>query len=235
MRFPRPAVLAASTAAAAVVLTMTGAVAAHAADSTPTPSSTAPMSTLTKAHDGTHDGPLAQLVAAGTITKAQADAVKAALKAQRSTDHSAHDAAKASALASLVSKGTITQAQADAITAAGREGVRDLITKGTITKEQAKAVGDAMRALRPAQPTPGAAGARLTSVLADLVSKGTITQAQADAIAAAKPAHLKGGPGTHESRHQSQNQRSTRIKGGTSGTPSRACPSSTPSPALTVN
>jgi ribosomal protein L19E len=123
-------------------------------------------------------GPLAGLVTNKTITRAQADAVWAAVRA-------AHDAQRVAdqkaVLADLVTKGTLTQAQADAIAAAkGRDAIEALITKGTITKAEADAVRTAFEAAEQAKRT-----AALTPVLADLVSKGTLTQAKADAIAGA--------------------------------------------------
>jgi Spy/CpxP family protein refolding chaperone len=130
---------------------------------------------------GAKGAPLANLVASGTITQAQADAIKAALDAQRTTNMAAHDKAEAAALAALVAKGTITQAQADAITTAGRGGVRDLVAKGTITQAQAQAIRTAMQDLHSAGM---GAGSKFNDVLAGLVTKGTISQAQADAIKA---------------------------------------------------
>ncbi len=186
MRLPRPTALLAATAACSAVLAVSGAAAANAADVTPTPLTSS--SPVTSSSQGDHQGPLAGLVANGTITKTQVDAIKAALEAQRSTDKTAHDKAKADALAALVSKGTITQAQATAITNADRHGLRDLVSGGTLTKDQLVAVMTAFKALMPAQGAPQL-NSRLSSVLSSLVSKGTITQAQADAIAAAKPAH----------------------------------------------
>ncbi|MEI8261897.1 MAG: hypothetical protein WCG77_10400, partial [Actinomycetes bacterium] len=64
---------------------------------------------------GPNGGPVGSLVQNGTITRAQADAVKTALEALK--------AGKTDKLASLVSNGTITQAQADAIKAAGKGSV----------------------------------------------------------------------------------------------------------------
>ena len=55
---------------------------------------------------------LRTLVQAGTITRAQADAIKAEF------DEYAKGDPRGTALASLVSSGTITQAQADAVAAA---------------------------------------------------------------------------------------------------------------------
>jgi len=206
MRLPRPTALLAATAACSAVLAVSGAAAANAADVTPTPLTSS--SPVTSSPQGDHQGPLAGLVANGTITKTQVDAIKAALEAQRSTDKTAHDKAKSDALAALVSKGTITQAQATAITNADRHGLRDLVSGGTLTKDQLVAVITAFKDLKSAQGTPQLTS-RLSSVLSSLVSKGTITQAQADAITAAKPAHgakgadagSRGGLGQHSVRH----------------------------------
>ena len=207
MRLPRPTALLAATAACSAVLAVSGAAAANAANITPTPlTSSSPVTTSSP--QGDHQGPLAGLVANGTITKTQVDAIKAALEAQRSTDKTAHDKAKSDTLAALVSKGTITQAQATAITNADRHGLRDLVSGGTLTKDQLVAVITAFKDLKSAQGTPPL-NSRLSSVLSSLVSKGTITQAQADAIAAAKPAHgakgadagSRSGLGKHGVRH----------------------------------
>ena len=60
---------------------------------------------------GPKGGPVGSLVQNGTITRAQADAVKTALEALK--------AGKPDKLDSLVSNGSIRQSQADAIKAAG--------------------------------------------------------------------------------------------------------------------
>lgn len=126
---------------------------------------------------------ITQLVTAGTITQAQADAIKAAATAAHDAKEAAHAKAKAAVLSGLVTAGTITQAQADAIAAAPRgQGVRQLVASGAITAAAAQQVHDAMKAAKAADATPR------TSVLPSLVANGTITQAQADAITAAKPA-----------------------------------------------
>jgi competence protein ComGC len=164
------------------MLVISGAATASAADS----SSTISATPLTPSVKGDHQGPLAGLVAKGTITQGQADAIKVALQAQHSTDKTARDTATADALAALVSKGTITQAQATAITNADRHGLRDLVSNGTLTKDHLMAVITALKALRPAKPM-SPLDSRLSSVLSSLVAKGTITQAQADAVIAAKP------------------------------------------------
>ena len=120
-----------------------------------------------RGHDGMHNGPLQALLQNGTITQADLDAVKSALKANHDSNRTEHEAQRkadqAAVLSDLVKKGTLTQAQADAIAAADRGGLRTLIDNGTVTRDQVKAF----------------------LVLNDLVSKGTLTQAKADAIAAA--------------------------------------------------
>lgn len=73
--------------------------------------------------EGSRGGPLTSLVADGTLTQAQADAVKDAVHSRRDDQraatradrHAAREAARAAALAALVADGTLTQAQADAI------------------------------------------------------------------------------------------------------------------------
>lgn len=153
-------------------------------------------------HGGMRGGPLADLVAKGTITAAQADAVKAALQASHdaneATEQADHEAAEAAALAPLVKAGTITQVQADAVVSADRGGLRDLVAKGTITKDQAMTIIAALRTAHEAQRADMQAEhkAEREAAIAGLVKAGTITQAQADAIIAAMP----DGPGMHLGR-----------------------------------
>ena len=140
---------------------------------------------------GTHNGegkaPLSSLVTAGTLTQAQAAAVKDAMIASHAARKAAHDNAQASALSGLVSAGTLSQAQADAIASTdGRQGLRGLITSGVITRELAREVHAAFRA------GMDAAAMKPAAVLDSLVSAGTITQAQADAIEAARPTRTHG-------------------------------------------
>ena len=138
-------------------------------------------------HNGSGKAPLSSLVTAGTLTRAQATAVKDAMAASREARIAAHDNAKASALSGLVSAGTLSQAQADAIASAdGRQGLRGLITSGVITRELAREVHAAVRARMDA------AAMKPAAVLDSLVSAGTITQAQADAIEAARPTRAHG-------------------------------------------
>ncbi|MFM1905736.1 MAG: hypothetical protein RIT32_532, partial [Actinomycetota bacterium] len=97
-------------------------------------------------------GPINGLVAAGTITQAEADAFHAAMKtaaeAKRTELKAAHDAARDKALADLVAKGTLTQAQADLIKTGG-SALRDALKAGTISYAQLGAVKDAMQAAKP--------------------------------------------------------------------------------------
>lgn len=121
-------------------------------------------------------GQESSLVTDGTLTQAQATAVRDAM-------HAAHEAQKDAALAALVSAGTITQTQADALEAAegDRGAMRALVTNGTFTTEQAQAVRDAMKANKSENRD-----VQRDAVLSKLVANGTITQAQADAIKAKK-------------------------------------------------
>ena len=130
------------------------------------------------------------LVTAGTITQAQADAFKAAMK----TKLDAKFAIKLNnVLTDLVSKSTLTQAKADAVKASSKtkKDLRDLVNAGTITSTEATAIKTALRAL----PKENITVIR-DEVLASLVSNNTITQAQSDAIKAAKAAWV-GKMGSH--------------------------------------
>ena len=158
-------------------------------------------------------GPLAALVADGTITAAQATAVHTALHAQRETTHASHEAemtkARDAALASLVAKGSLTQAKADAIKAAGRDGLRGLVASGTVTRADLQAVHDALEADRAANRAEHEAQMKAdrATALSGLVAKGTLTQAQADAIATALDQRAAdgrghGGPGGHGGGHR---------------------------------
>ena len=144
-------------------------------------------------------GPLAALVAAGTITSAEATAVSTALRAahdagrtQMQADHAAEHAA---ILDALVAKGTLTRAQADAITAGQRGGMRTLIANGTITQAQADAIRSAMTATRDQARADRDAQRRseTSAALAKLVASGTLSQAQADAVSAALAERPTGG------------------------------------------
>lgn len=130
------------------------------------------------------------LVTAGTITQAQADAFKAAMK----TKLDAKFAIKLNnVLTELVSKSTLTQAKADAVKASSKtkKDLRDLVNAGTITSSEATAIKTALRALPKEDIT-----VIRDEVLASLVSNNTITQAQSDAIKAAKAAWV-GKMGSH--------------------------------------
>ena len=130
------------------------------------------------------------LVTAGTITQAQADAFKAAMKIKLD----AKFAIKLNnVLTDLVSKSTLTQAKADAVKASSKtkKDLRDLVNAGTITSTEATAIKTALRAL----PKENITVIR-DEVLASLVSNTTITQAQSDAIKAAKAAWV-GKMGSH--------------------------------------
>lgn len=121
--------------------------------------------------EGKRGGPHSSLITEGTITQAQADAVRTAMQAS-------HAAAEAAALTQLVKDGTFTQAQADALAAVESKGGKGaLIADGTVTRVQLQALREAMQA---AQETTR------TKVLQGLVADGTLTQSQSDAMAAAK-------------------------------------------------
>lgn len=143
--------------------------------------------------EGQRGGSHSSLVADGTLTKAQSQAIRDAIHASQESEREAN---MASALKELVTAGTITQAQADAITANDASNIesmshkrgghlRELVAAGTITQAQADSVHEALHA---SKPTAAEREAQLTSVLADLVAKNTITQAQADAVKAHKTA-----------------------------------------------
>ena len=159
--------------------------------------------------DDRGNGPLSSLVSSGTLTSAQATAVKSALTAAHEEGRAEHQAekqgARDAALASLVAQGTLTQAQADAIAAADRGEMRDLVRSGTVTREQLRAVHDALKADRTESREDHRAerAADTAAVLADLVAKGTLTQAQADAVASAlaeRPGHGGRGHGSRGDR-----------------------------------
>ena len=127
--------------------------------------------------EGKRGGPQSSLIAAGTITQAQADAVRTAMQ-------SAHEAAETAALTQLVQNGTFTQAQADALAAVeSRGGKGALIADGTVTRVQLQALRDAMHAAHETTQT---------KVLQGLVADGTLTQSQSDALVAAKAEAGKG-------------------------------------------
>ena len=125
-------------------------------------------------------GAVTSLVTAGTLTQAQADSFKEAMK----TKLDAKFATKLNTvLTDLVGKSTLTQAKADAVKSASKnkKDIRDLVDAGTITASEAKSIHTALRALPKEEIT-----VIRDEVLASLVANNTITQAQADAIKAAK-------------------------------------------------
>jgi competence protein ComGC len=138
-------------------------------------------------NEGKRGGPGSSLIADGTLTQAQATAVRDAMRA-------AHATKKDAALAALVTAGTITQTQADALKAAvGERGaMRTLITNGTFTQVQIQALRDTLRSEMTVDRN-----AQFDAVLTELVSKGTITQAQADAIKAFKASRTEVGERGH--------------------------------------
>lgn len=167
MRRDRRTILATAAAAMVVIVSIAGA------------------TTATATPGGHHGrGPVASLVADGTVTQAQLDALKVALETARDSAHAAQDAARKAALAPLVTAGTITQAQADALLA-DRHGMHGLDEDGTLTDAQVKAVHDALKPLK--QTGQAQRATILDTALASLVTAGTITQVQADAIKAATP------------------------------------------------
>ncbi len=116
------------------------------------------------------------LVTSGSITQAQADAFKTAMKAKLDEKFVAK---LNSVLTDLVSKNSLTQTKADSIknSATSKKGLRELVQAGTITRSDAQLVHEAMKALPKEDIT-----AIRDQVLSDLVSKNTLTQTQADAI-----------------------------------------------------
>jgi competence protein ComGC/Arc/MetJ-type ribon-helix-helix transcriptional regulator len=120
------------------------------------------------------EGFLADLVTAGTITQAQADAVQKAFGGSRNegkgTDMQTMLTDK---LTALVTDNTITSEQSDAIIAALKEEQ----TARQAEMEKVKAMTQAEREAYFQNNKPAKEG-----FLADLVTAGTITQAQADAV-----------------------------------------------------
>lgn len=133
--------------------------------------------------------PLNQLVTAGTITQAEADAFRAAMqaaaKANREAAQAAKKAARDQALAQLVAAGTITQASADLIKAGGK-ALKDAVKAGTVTYAQLGAVRDAMLKVK-ADLNPVEL---VKTVTAQLVDQGKLSAGAAAAISAALPAKV---------------------------------------------
>ncbi len=148
------------------------------------------------ANEGKRGGLTSSLVANGTMTQAQATAVRDAMRA-------AAEAKKDTALAAMVTAGTLTQAQVDAFkSAAGvKSAMRTLIADGIFTQEQAQALRTSLKATMTADRE-----AQIDAVLSELVSKSTITQAQADAIKANKAAEGERGHGKGKPRGNSTSQ-----------------------------
>ena len=121
------------------------------ADSTNNSTVSIPKSSQTQSGrvDGGYKSHLDSLLAAGTITQVQEDAIQAALKTTMTPPNSDAHGPQAG-LAALVTAGTITQAQSDAMTVAmtsavkGPDGVKTaldaLVTAGTITQAQEDAI-----------------------------------------------------------------------------------------------
>ena len=156
---------------------------------------------------------MSALVADGTITQAQADAITAAKPAKGERGLRGGKGGKGkSPVAALVTEGTLTSEQAvtvkNALKVAGKATrtahLKTLVSAGTITQTQADALsskggirasvksGDmtreeakALHATVKGTDMPDR-GSRFATVMSALVADGTITQAQADAITAAK-------------------------------------------------
>ena len=188
---------------------------AHARNGNTSSPATSTTATTAPAPRG-HMGEFAALVAAGTITQAQADAFEAAERAGMDAARTAgtapdHAAIVKAALAKLVSAGTLTQTQSDAIAAVeaahpmpvGRpqddrapgHALAALISAGTLTQAQADAFEAAERTAMDAERAAATSSTRpdhaaiVKTVTDKLVAAGTITRAQADAIVTAEANH----------------------------------------------
>jgi len=127
---------------------------------------------------------LDKLVAAGTITQEQEDAVLKVFSPKEDGTGKPERDGKGP-MDSLVSEGTITQEQAEAISEAMKAArdsgkkmedvLAELVSAGTITEAQKEAILEKM-------PFKGEFKGEHKSPLDKLVSEGTITQEQADAI-----------------------------------------------------
>lgn len=140
---------------------------------------------------GKANGPLKTLVTAGTITEAEAtavkDALKVAVKAQQAEIRAAHKSARATVLAQLVAAGTITAAVAELIQAGSSE-LRSAMQAGDLTYAQLAAVRAAMIANRPAKT---AMKNVVAAVTAKLVTEGKLTAVKAEAVNAAIAAKVE--------------------------------------------
>ena len=139
------------------------------------------------------------LVAAGTITQAQEDAVLKIMPAdggKGGPGGPGPEGLRKDPMSGLVAAGTVTQAQADAIHEAVKTArdsgktIKDvldgLVAAGTVTQAQEDAVLKIMPADggKGGPGGPGPEGLR-KDPMSGLVAAGTITQAQADAIQSA--------------------------------------------------
>jgi len=153
------ALIAAPVLAATMLVSAPGAVAATSANTKPV-------------------GPVAQLIADGTITPQQLVAARVAIAKEA---EAARDAKRTAVLTPLVTAGTITQADLDAIVQAdGRVGLRQLIARRAITHPQAAAVRAALRGREVIDRA-----SVIDAAMADLVSAGTLTSSQSAALDAA--------------------------------------------------
>lgn len=144
-------------------------------------------------------GPLKELVTAGTITQAEADAFKAAMKSAASANRdevkAAHKAAREKALADLVANGTISQSVADLIKSGGKQ-LRDAVKAGTVSYAQLGAVRDALKVAKPAKDPVTDLVKQVTD---QLVAENKLSTAGAAAIVAALPANNENHFGKHRS------------------------------------
>lgn len=152
------------------------------------------QTTIEKRAMGKHDrGNLFEKeIASGTLSQTQADAIKAAMEANKTSDtHKKPEVI----MAELVAAGTITQAQLDAIeknrpTAPMGDHMKgerktpfaNAVTAGTITQTQADAIKAALDANRTSDTHK-----TMETIMAELVTAGTLTQAQVDALVKEMP------------------------------------------------
>jgi hypothetical protein len=173
------------------VLTVTGATSAFAADqagnSQQIVNQNKPVRVDLSKMSATIKSAMDSLVAAGTITQAQADIVA---KEYTPGDKKGYSMKfKKSPMDELVTAGTITQVQSDAISTAIKSGrkskktieaiLKDLVSVGTISSEQKDAVMNTFP-IRDAVSKPIIIN---KTQLDGLVTSGVLTQTQADAVA----------------------------------------------------